>query len=405
MIAWAHTEADSRPLGIISAVLPIRRPPELGGLISLTMVSFAFGALSPALEEIQQVFGGGAQVAALLVAGFSAGRLMAGFPAGLLVDRVGPGRVILAGSVTFLAGALVALLSTGLWMLVLGRVIQGIGLALVPAGVLGRLMAAAADGRAGGAMALYQGAITLGSAIGPALGGPAATFIGWRGGLVVCVVAGVVAVFAAIGSARTYTPPRAKQQQARATFGWLAALALLVVLLPNIVTGMYRFAVGLLALPLYATGPVGLDPTSTGLLLGSQGLITVVMLAPGGRACDRWGVRRVGIVSSAAIIVAIASFPSATTSWALWGSALLYGMSLSVLGVAAGAFIFTLKGFSTGTLVGMYRLSYDTVQVLSPLLVGLLLDAAGFSLSFYTLAAAGGLSLFALMSRMRQTVK
>ena len=68
-------------------------------------------------------------------------------------------------------------------------------------------------------MALYQSALSLGGAIGPAVGGPLAEQYDWRAALLFCVVAGLVAIGLALPMAMR--GPRSWQQArpARAS-GW-----------------------------------------------------------------------------------------------------------------------------------------------------------------------------------------
>ena len=66
------------------------------------------------------------------------------------------------------------------------------------------------------------------------------------------------------------------------------------------------------------------------------------------------------------------------------------------MGVASGLFIFTLAGYSTGALVGIYRLSGDVMQVFGPIAIGPILDAFGFTVSFLLMAGFGLLALVSL---------
>ena len=62
-------------------------------------------------------------------------------------------------------------------------------------------------------------------------------------------------------------------------------------------------------------------------------------------------------------------------------------------------FIFTLGGYSTGALVGIYRLSGDLMQVFGPVVIGAVLDALGFQASFVTMAVCGLLAMASLLIR------
>ncbi len=376
------------------------RPPSSirGPLISLALVSVGFGALSPALAEVQVQFGVGAGLGSLLVSGLGVGRLLAGFPAGLLVDRVGPGRVVLGGTFVFVLGSLISAAAPTFGVLVLGRVLQGVGLAIVPAGVLARMMSGARTGQAGGAMAVYQTAISVGGAVGPAVGGLLAVQAGWRSALLFCAAAGLVAFVVALPDrqASARERPRAVAGQA---LGRGALLAVALVMVPNAIASFDRFGVGQLALPLYAAGPGDLDATTVGLLLGSQTVVALAMIGPAGWATDRFGSGRVVAASAVLAAMGIALIPHAPGPLGLWVATLLFGVGVSVLGVAGAVHVFTLPLQSTGTLIGVYRLSTDAVQAIGPLLVGPLLEAFGFQATFVGIALFGLLALVGLLAR------
>jgi MFS family permease len=207
-------------------------------------------------------------------------------------------------------------------------------------------------------MALYQSALSLGGALGPAVGGPIAEQYDWRAALLFCVVAGVVAIGLSTISGRPTQP--------RDRLGRAAMFAIALVLLPHLATFLFRMSVGQLALPLYATGPGDLDRSAAGLMLGTQGVMALVMLGPAGWATNRFGVRPVVAGALLVTSLAVAAMPLAPTPLGLWIAAIVFGGGLAVMGVASGLFIFTLTGYSTGALVGIYRLSGDVMQVFGP---------------------------------------
>jgi MFS family permease len=251
-------------------------------LTALVLVSVGFGAIAPSLANILTELAVGASVGSLLVSALGAGRLIGGFPAGMVVGRLGPGRVVLLGCGVFVVGSVLGWLAPSFPMLTVGRLVQGIGLGIVPAGVLAGIMAGAKAEKAGGSMALYQSALTLGGAIGPAVGGPIAEQFEWRAALLFCVVAGLVAVAISLPLALRSPRPAPKPATPREALGWSAALAVTLVLLPHLATFLFRMSVAQLTLPLYASGPAGLEPSMVGLLLGSQAVMALVMLGPAG---------------------------------------------------------------------------------------------------------------------------
>jgi MFS transporter, DHA1 family, multidrug resistance protein len=370
-------------------------------LFALVLVSVGFGAIAPSLSNILTELAVTASVGSLLVSALGAGRLLGGFPAGMVVTRLGPGRVVLLGCLIFVVGSTVAWLAPIFPILALGRLIQGIGLGVVPAGVLAGIMSGARAERAGGSMALYQSALSLGGAIGPAVGGPLAEQFDWRAALLFCIVSGLLAVGLALPMATGSSKLAAGPSRSRGRLGWTAAFAVALVLLPHLATFLFRMSVSQLALPLYASGPAGLVPSEVGLLLGTQAVMALVMLGPAGWATNRYGVRPVVAGSLLVTAISVAAMPLAPTPWGLWAAAILFGGGLAVLGVASGLFIFTLAGYSTGGLVGIYRLSGDMMQVFGPMAIGPVVDGFGFTASFMLMAGFGLLALASLALRAR----
>ena len=366
------------------------------GLTALVLVSTGFGAISPALAGLLGEFGGGAALGAILVSSLGAGRLAGGFPAAMIVERIGTGRVILAGTLTFLVGSLVAASAPAFPVLAFGRFLQGVGLGIVPAGVLAVMMAGARAEKAGGSMALYQFGLTFGGALGPAIGGPAAELGGWRLSLLACAVAGVVAAGLAIPLARRSVRRPNAAKASGGTLTMMGGMVILLALFPHLVTFLYRMSYSQLALPLYASGPAGMDPSFIGLLLGSQAMIAVAMLGPAGWATNRFGVRPVLAGSLLMASTGVALTPVLPAPFGIWIAVGLFGAGLAIMGVASGLFIFTLTGYSTAMLVSMYRLSGDLMQVLGPMAVGPILETIGFEWTFYGLALCGVLALLSL---------
>jgi MFS family permease len=362
-------------------------------LIALVLVSVGFGAIAPSLATILVELSVTASVGSLLVSALGAGRLIGGFPAGMVVSRIGSGRVILLGCGVFTVGSLVAWIAPSFTVLAVGRLVQGIGLGIVPAGVLAGMMAGARAERAGGSMALYQSALSLGGAMGPAVGGPLAEQLDWRAALIFCIVAGLGAIALVLPLAGHASQISSRPTQPRDRLGWVALVAIALVLLPHLATFLYRMSVSQLALPLYATGPGGFEPSSAGLMLGTQGVMALVMLGPAGWLTNRYGVRRVVAGSLLVTSLAVAAMPFMPTPYGLWAASIVFGGGLAVLGVGAGLYVFTLRGYSTGALVGIYRLSGDVMQVFGPLAIGPILDAFGFQTSFLMMAGFGLLAL------------
>jgi MFS family permease len=128
------------------------------------------------------------------------------------VRRVRPAWLALAGLVVFLAASIVCALSDTLEALVAGRVAQGIGAALLLAASLPLLVELSGDRRR--AVAVWVGAGTLGTAVGPALGGILTEAFDWRAIFVVQAPLAAAAIAAALHPAARRLPPPTEQGRA-----------------------------------------------------------------------------------------------------------------------------------------------------------------------------------------------
>jgi MFS family permease len=102
------------------------------------------------------------------------------FPGGALVDRVGSRRVGLAGLAVFAAGALFGALAGSLEVLILARVVQGVGAGFVSPASLAGAVSGFPPERRGAALGIWGASSGVANLIGPVVGGLLTVAIDWR---------------------------------------------------------------------------------------------------------------------------------------------------------------------------------------------------------------------------------
>ena len=137
-----------------------------------------------------------------------------------LVRRVRPAWLALAGLGLFLVASVVCAVSGTLETLVAGRVAQGLGAAFLLGASLPLLVVLSGDRSR--AVALWVGAGTLGTAVGPALGGVLTEAFDWRAIFAVQAPLAAAAIAAALQPAVRSLPP--PTEKGRAPLGSAAAL-------------------------------------------------------------------------------------------------------------------------------------------------------------------------------------
>ncbi|HQR25959.1 MAG TPA: MFS transporter [Nocardioides sp.] len=178
------------------------RPPSaghrrlvLGLLVSAQFVVMADTSIvNVALPSIQRDLGLGPVGAAWVVNAYvlAYGGLL--LLSGRIADLCGRRRMFVIGSLVFTAGTLLAAAATGVWLLAIGRIVQGVGASALSPAALSLLMLSFPGDRRARAMSVWGAASTLGGMTGVVTGGLLAAALGWRAVFLVTVPVSLLAV-------------------------------------------------------------------------------------------------------------------------------------------------------------------------------------------------------------------
>ncbi len=101
-------------------------------------------------------------------------------PIGRLSDSLGRKRLFVGGYAILGLGALMASLASDMTLLILGRVVMGLGAAMTQATSIPIVVTAFSVGERGRVLGGQMGAVGLGTVLGPVLGGAIVGLLGWR---------------------------------------------------------------------------------------------------------------------------------------------------------------------------------------------------------------------------------
>ena len=157
------------------------------GSLDLSIVNVAFPALERAFSHDARAS------LAWIITGYSIvfGSLLV--IAGRSADRLGARKVFFAGLLVFCVGSLSCALAPTVALLIGGRVVQGVGAAMMLPASLGLLLAAYPLERRSQMVALWGGIGALAVATGPSFGAALITALGWRAVFYVNVPIGALA--------------------------------------------------------------------------------------------------------------------------------------------------------------------------------------------------------------------
>jgi multidrug resistance protein len=201
-----------------------RRPlPQGFGVIWTTVALdlIGFGILFPVLARYARDAGASPAMAGLLVASFSMAQLVFSPITGRLSDRFGRKPIIILSLAGTAVGSLLTGLAGSLWLLFLGRIIDGASGASVSVAQAAVTDVAPADERAR-LLGLLGAAFGAGFALGPAIGGVAALVSHRLPFFIAAAIAAVNAVAAVRRLPETH-PRAARRSTPRATPGRVAA--------------------------------------------------------------------------------------------------------------------------------------------------------------------------------------
>lgn len=272
---------------------------------------------------------------------------------GRLGDLIGRRRLMMGGVGLFTVASIVCGSSTDLWMLIAGRIGQGLGAAVMMALSMALVGDTVPKDRAGRAMGFLGTMSAVGTALGPSLGGMLIASLGWRSIFFINVPLGFAALALAYVSL-PMDPPHGRRAPfdlagsillaltlaayalsmtiARGSSGSFGLLAVAIaaaglfvwvesrVASPLVRLGLFRdrtvsagFTMSALVTtvamttlvvgPFYLARSLGMSPASVGLVMTAGPLVAALAGVPAGRSVDRFGARAVTIAGLSAMAI------------------------------------------------------------------------------------------------------
>ncbi|MCS3433553.1 multidrug effflux MFS transporter [Klebsiella sp. BIGb0407] len=282
-----------------------------GKIITLLAGLSAIGILStniilPAFPDIGKQLGVSARQLGLTLSSFFITFALAQLVVGPLADIYGRKKLVLGGLAIFIVGTLVGGLAESFDMLILGRVIQALG--VCAAAVLARAIARDLFEGETLARALSLTMIATAAAPGfsPLVGSVLATTLGWRAiFILVGLAAFAIAVFYVRALGETHPVERRTSHSVSgviAAYGRLAANRRFILPALSMSLLMSGLFASFAAAPAILMNGIGLSPLQAGLYFAATVLVVFAagMAAP--RLAHRYGVE---IIASAGIFIAL----------------------------------------------------------------------------------------------------
>jgi MFS family permease len=237
----------------------------------------------------------------------------------------------------------------------------------------------ATQGRRGSAMALYSGALLIGQALGPTLGGMLSAAAGWRVALLCGAALGLLLAAGAATAARRGAgrQPGSQRSLVPPTGPPFSRVQHLVVFVVGFSVFFTVSSMPQVLVPLLGAHELGLTTAAIGLALGAGGVARFFGALSTGLVSDRFS-RKMALVPCLALQASGVAILAVADSVAWWLVALVT-MSLGASGQGVCA---TMLGDRSdpgrlGRVLGQYRFVGDLGLVSGPVLVALAYQHAG----------------------------
>ncbi|MFK5688547.1 MFS transporter [Ornithinimicrobium sp. LYQ92] len=381
-------------------------PREIWILVGASFViAVGFGLISPVLPGFAQSFDVGATAATVVVSAFAFFRLVFAPAGGALVQRLGERPVYLTGLLIVAASSFATAFAQTYWQLLVFRSLGGIGSTLFTISAIALLVRLAPPTIRGRVSSLWGSSFILGSMLGPVLGGLIAGW-GTRVPFVVYAVALVIAslvVAVGLGGARLRAAPEDADRPTLSVREALRDKAYRAALACGVANGWANLGVRMAVVPLLAAAVLD-EPWVAGATLTTAAAGTAVTLQITGRLADRLGRRPLiiaGMVTSGISLgllgLAVApGIEGATALTLLLSLSLVSGIGAGLVNPAQQAAVADIVGNERkgGTVLSTYQMATDVGVIAGPVLIGLVVDLAGFGAALAVtgvVAVLGGL--------------
>lgn len=353
--------------------------------LPITLVAVAghmmlFGMLTPVMALYGQSFAIPDWQIGLMITVFAAGRLAADLPAGHIANKIGMRPLLGCGMLMCSVGALMGAVAPDYLIVLIGRILQGIGSGLFLTTAMIYLAQKSDRASRGKVMSLFQGATLVGGAFGPSVGGFSAAMFGLAGPFYVAAVIGLLSGMLPLMLFKDSAQAN-EESRHNGKHGMLPLLLIVpfvCVLLANFGFFLTRTAGQWQMMPLLADQRYGIGPDQLGLAMSLSAIANLAALPAAAFLVDRAprpAIITFSLIATGAALVGIALASSETM---LYLGMIAIGLATGIGGPAIAAYAVDVAPPSQqGPAMGMLRFAGDFGYLVGPLAIGGLVDVTG----------------------------
>ncbi len=353
-------------------------PVYLIGFLSFTSMTLLYPVVPPYAVSL----GGSVAQAGLAVAMQPYVAAVTQAPVGMLSDRVGRRKLLIAGILVYIVSYSLYLFTYNLGSLFAVRILSGLGNAAFYPAASALVVDIAPKEKRGAALGLFATGTQLGSMAGPALGGFLLQYYNFQMAFAASAIISVLGLVLALASTKNIDGGGgAIATGEKMTFNWLWHKGALFSLLATLIIQVSIASV-VSFLPLYGV-QINISIARVGLIIATVYIGSVFLRFQAGRLSDKLG--RMPVILGGMCLCAVGAFLFSflTGEVPLHLAALLWGMGMGSALPACAALIadvapLRLRGFAMGLNSG----AFNAGMGLGSTGLGVLAEASGFPVMY-----------------------
>jgi DHA1 family multidrug resistance protein-like MFS transporter len=412
------------PLGRLTRGVALLREQErlLMICIATVLVMAGQGVISPILPLFAKKFGVGTAAVGLTLSTFALARLLLNVPLGAASDRYGRRLLLIGGPLVTALGMIGSGFALNIGQLLAWRFVAGAGSGMYMTGAQIYLVDISTPENRARFIGTNQGALLLGTAIGPAIGGAIAQFFGLRAPFWFVGIGALAAAFYSWarlpetrGPAERHADAEARRARARAggppperRLWWrmMRSRDFAAVSLITMAVFFTRTASRNTLMPVMASARLGMTAGALGAVFTLMSVVNMVLIAPASMVADRFG-RKWAIVPSGLLMAgSLLVLGGAHGYGPLLLGAVLLSVGTGFAGPAPAAYAADIAPPELrGLAMGLYRSSGDIGFLIGPPLLGALADATTFAWGFTANAILLAVAALFFLVMARETLQ
>ncbi len=344
-------------------------------ILNLSLVSgfmiMGVSIISPILPQYALSFSIPVALIGWAISAFALARMFMDVPAGFLADRTGRKGNMIVGLILIVLSSAGAGIANSYHLLVLARIVEGIGSALYTTSATTWVAQVSAGESRGRYMSLYSGLLFAGTSFGPTIGGYSAVHFGLRAPFFIYAAFALLGLVATIPLKEPTHSSTAKHSEMRLKDVPSILLNGPFLLVNCSVFALFFLRVGVRStlVPLYASLNLSLSEDKIGLVLTVAAVATSLLTFPSGWLSDKVGRKKTIMSCLFLSAIAVLLIPLQTSLGGLLGIMAFYGLATGLQGSIAAWPADVAPKDKLGTSMGVYRVIGDIGMVLGPIAV------------------------------------